>query len=131
MTKLKYKGTVCIDFDGVIHAYSKGYHDGTCYDKPVPLAFKRITDFQEKGYSVVILSARSISDICDWLKKHDAPFGYVGDNGHAGTSWNHVNTVLITNQKPRAKIYIDDRGYRFYRWDTNEFFRMLKLVERK
>ena len=27
--------TIVLDFDGVIHKSSKGYHDGTVYDDPV------------------------------------------------------------------------------------------------
>ena len=27
---------IAIDFDGVIHNFDKGFHDGTCYGDPLP-----------------------------------------------------------------------------------------------
>ena len=27
--------TIAVDFDGFIHKYSKGWHDGSIYDEPV------------------------------------------------------------------------------------------------
>lgn len=49
---------VCVDFDGVIHGYSRGWQDGSIYDPPVPgcgAALLRLTCH----YTVAIFSSRS------------------------------------------------------------------------
>jgi len=50
--------TVALDFDGVIHKYSKGWHDGTIYDDPIEGAFEYMKSLMEEGYCVFILSTR-------------------------------------------------------------------------
>ena len=40
--------TIAIDFDGVIHKYSKGWHDGTIYDKANEGAFEFIRELMKK-----------------------------------------------------------------------------------
>lgn len=34
--------TVAVDFDGVIHAYTKGWQNGEIYDPPMPGAFEAL-----------------------------------------------------------------------------------------
>ena len=82
------KKTICVDFDGVIHAYSKGFHDGTIYDPPTP------------GTSLAL------------QKLHDEyKVGYVSS---------------VTNVKPPAVAYIDDRAITFIDWaDVPEGIRRL------
>ena len=31
----KELNNIAIDFDGVLHNFNKGFHDGTCYGKPI------------------------------------------------------------------------------------------------
>ena len=38
----KDKENLAIDFDGVIHDWSKGWHDGTCYGNPINGAIEAI-----------------------------------------------------------------------------------------
>ena len=104
---------IAIDFDGVIHNFNKGWHDGTCYGKPIPGALEAIRNLSQ-NYKIIIFTAKAKSNrplvngktgvelVEEWLKKHDI-LKYVSE---------------ITSEKPRAQIYIDDRGYRFINWDN-------------
>jgi len=95
---MTYKPTVLVDFDGVIHAYSKGWHDGTAYDPPIPGAKEALQRMVDEGYEVVIFSTRDWEDIGDWLAKYSFPDYYV------------------TNVKQPAVAQIDDRAIRFTDW---------------
>lgn len=98
--------TLAIDFDGVIHAYSKGWKDGTIYDDPVPGAIQALAKLQKQGYHLVIYTTRAESQvdkaaIYQWLTKHE---------------FQNVDDIEITNRKPPAIAYIDDRAVRFTNW---------------
>ena len=102
---------IAIDFDGVIHNFDKGWHDGTCYGDPLPGSLEAIK-ILSKNYSIIIFTAKAKSNrplvngktgtelVKEWLEKYNV-MQYVQD---------------ITSEKPRAKIYIDDNGYRFSSW---------------
>ena len=102
---------VAIDFDGVIHDFSKGWHDGTCYGDPLPGALEAIKELS-KNHNIIIFTAKV---------KPSRPLV----NGKTGkqlvTEWLERYGVLncvdeITCEKPRARIYIDDKGYHFKNW---------------
>lgn len=102
-----------IDFDGVIHKNSKGYHDGTVYDEPVEGAKEALQKLSEK-YTVIIYTAKARKDrglvngrsgtqlIWDWLKEHDL----------------NQYVSKVTAEKPRAVAYIDDKGIKFDNWNS-------------
>ena len=108
---------IAIDFDGVIHNFDKGYHDGTCYGDPIPGSLEAIQKLS-KEYNVIIFTAKAkpsrplvsgktgIQLVSEWLAKHGV-----------------LDCVSeITAEKPRAVLYIDDNGYRFSNWgDTLNF----------
>jgi hypothetical protein len=93
------KKTILVDFDGVIHRYSKGWHDGTAYDEPMEGAFEALKGL-EKDWRVVIFSTRESGQIATWL----------GEKGYP-------NPLEITNVKLPATAIIDDRAIRFENWD--------------
>lgn len=96
---MSYKQTICVDFDGVIHAYSKGWSDGSVYDEPIPGAIDALLNLMNRGYKVVIFSARPAEMIRPWMEKHwTAPMFPIPE---------------ITNIKPAAIAYIDDRAVKF------------------
>ena len=96
------KRTIAIDFDGVIHRYSKGFKGkDNAYDSPNENITDALDYFKSKNYRLVVFSTRPKEVIADWLKKYDLQ-DYFSD---------------ITDIKIPAKIYIDDRGYKFESWN--------------
>lgn len=98
----KPRRPIAIDFDGVLHLYSRGFHDGTIYDKPIPGARAALIRLRKK-YWIYIFSARAHSQrekdvIAKWLRKNKIPFDEV------------------VNHKPVAFAYIDDRAIHFDNW---------------
>lgn len=98
-SKILSKPLLCVDFDGVIHRYSKGFHDGSVYDCPTAGAMEFIVSAM-KHFTVVIYSARAVSEdgkkeIEDFMSKHDFP------------------VLEITSVKPAAFLTIDDRAITF------------------
>jgi hypothetical protein len=69
--------TICIDFDGVIHKYSKGWQDGEIYDEAINSSIRSINDLMSQGYSVIIFSTRSPRQIKRWLKQQSNPLLYM------------------------------------------------------
>jgi 5'(3')-deoxyribonucleotidase len=102
---------IAIDFDGVIHDFSKGWHDGTCYGTPLPGSLYAIKELS-KNYNIIIFTAKV---------KPDRPLVLGKTGTQLVTKWLKDYNVLqyineITCEKPRAQIYIDDKGYRFENW---------------
>lgn len=110
--------TIAIDFDGVIHQYSKGFADGSIYDPPVPGAARFIYDCMfEKNWSVFILSTRDPAQIKNWIENKlyqgkDLPF-QVTIIPYGQKFWNVRKNLGITNRKIAAHVYLDDRAVRF------------------
>lgn len=122
--------TIAIDFDGVIHKYSKGWQDGSCYDKEVDGVFEAI-DLLMTKYTVFIFSTRNSRQIKKWLQERIMECGF-GDNPNDPSDWrspkytftceripfwvkfwNKKNVLGITKRKLPALVYIDDRAINF------------------
>ncbi len=107
---------LAIDFDGVIHTFDKGYYDGTCYGDPIEGSLEAIRELS-RDYNIIIFTAKA---------KPSRPLV----NGKTGTElvveWLTAHNVMqfvkeVTAEKPRAQLYIDDKGYHFQNWgDTLE-----------
>ncbi len=111
--KKENNNQLAIDFDGVIHKNSKGFFDGTVYDEPID-GVKDALEQLSKKYKIVIFTCKVKPDrplikgktgeelIETWLSKHGL-LHYISE---------------ITCEKPRAILYIDDKGYRFNNWES-------------
>lgn len=97
--KAPWRPKVLVDFDGVIHRYSKGWADGTVYDDPMPGALEALEQMELDGYEVVIFSTRDAEQIVDALARWGFP------------------AYRVTNIKEPAVAQIDDRAIRFVDWD--------------
>ncbi len=101
------KRTISVDFDGVLHKYSRGWQDGAIYDDPVDGAVAAMHKLSER-FTLVVHSTRSLTqekEIRAWLLRHDFP------------------VMEITAEKRPSIAYIDDRAIRFTNWDdTRKYF---------
>lgn len=108
---------IAIDFDGVIHGYSKGYQDGDLYDPPVPGASEAMKKMKEAGHYLYIFTTRTNkifkkpgdgkdekyqeNQIKEYMAKYDIPYDKIWTFG-----------------KPMADLFIDDRAINFAgKWD--------------
>jgi 5'(3')-deoxyribonucleotidase len=57
---------IAIDFDGVIHTFDKGFHDGTCYGDPIEGSLEAIKKLSEK-YNIIIFTAKAKPDTIRWI----------------------------------------------------------------
>jgi len=98
-TLAKWRRTIAVDFDGVIHAYGAGWLDGTCYDLPVPGAKAALETLHSSGFRVVVFTTRQdLAAVATWLYFYNIPYDE------------------LTNKKVPALAYIDDRAVRFTNW---------------
>ena len=119
---MTFKKTVCIDFDGVIHAYTSGWQGANVVsDGPVDGAMAAILEYQKAGFTVAVYSSRSntnmpggvqamISAIYTWMQAHVRD---VYGDGHESIVNKAVNDIEYPREKPAAWVTIDDRGIQF------------------
>jgi len=114
---------IAVDFDGVIHRYSKGYCNGAVTDIPNEGAFKTLIQLRKEGYKLTIFTAREdIYSIREWIIK------YV-DQEEAMTPADkkYLKSLTVSNRKPKASYYLDDRAVKFVDWkSTLLFFKLEK-----
>jgi hypothetical protein len=113
---MAYTPTVAVDFDGVIHAYSRGWQNGTIYEEPLPGAFDALRKLMDT-YAVFVHTTRDPKQVGRWIKARSgietAWFEILED---VPEFWNERGTLLVTQRKLPAVAYIDDRGIRFESW---------------
>lgn len=105
-------GTVAIDFDKVIHGYSRGWHDGTIYDGLVDGAAEGVAEVMDHAAAFVHTS-RDADQVARWLAAEG--FDTTTDQPR-GKFWNQRGRLLVTNRKLPALAYLDDRAVRFETW---------------
>lgn len=102
------KLTVAVDVDGVINSYTSGFTGASDFpDPPVEGAIEWLEHLSCNRVSVIFHSCRfcelwTTESFFVWLQNHGASQGLV-----AGCD------VWSAPGKPKADVYIDDRGFRF------------------
>lgn len=88
--------TIAYDFDGVLHEFKNGWTGDMPEGEPIKDAKWAINLLIKKGFKVVIHTTRDRTDLVElWLRDKGFP------------------ALEVTNKKPKALAYIDDRGIRF------------------
>jgi 5'(3')-deoxyribonucleotidase len=94
--------TICLDFDNVIMDCPRdpGF---TAQGNEVPGAIAGINALRDAGHVVIICTARrstaSLHQVTLWLE------------------WRGITDIRVTNIKPKADIYIDDKAHKFTDWN--------------
>jgi hypothetical protein len=111
------KPTICIDFDGVIHSYEKGWCNGNIYGTVTP-GFFEWASVMRKHFLLVIYSSRSKdvdmkAAMWHWLKNQWGQWAH-----GSGRPFNHEVDVSyadfeFASEKPPAFMTIDDRAICF------------------
>lgn len=104
---------IAIDFDGVIHSFEHGYHDGTIYGTPIPGSKESLEKLSQK-FTLILYTAKAKPDrplvngktgielVQEWLEKYELDKYF----------------IEITAEKPRCLCYIDDKAIQFTSWDN-------------
>ena len=108
-----FKPTICIDFDGVIHSYERGWQDGVIYGSVVPGFFEWVERVRHQ-FKLVIYSSRSKSDegvvaMSTWLHAQRNDWIKTGGERHP----TEPLSIEFAHEKPAAWVTIDDRAIQF------------------
>lgn len=89
--------TIVLDFDGVIRKFF--YGDPLDGGIPVQQSKEGIKTLIDSGYKIVICTARTDTDnVKKWLNNNGYP------------------DIEVTNNKPQAIAYVDDKAIKFINW---------------
>jgi hypothetical protein len=110
--------TVAVDFDGVIHTYDKGWHDGSIYGEFMPGAVVGLTQLMQH-YAVFVHTTRNARQVARWIEDRSGHGIECQTRVPRSGFWNQQGWLLVTNRKLPAVAYIDDRGIRFENWEQS------------
>ena len=98
--------TICIDFDGVIHDYSKGWLGVDVFTKPIDGASEFTHALKNRGWVIILHTTRKDSPkLRKFLSENDIVVDYINYNPHQPKGSEESKII--------ADIYLDDRGMCF------------------
>ncbi len=105
----KRKKTICIDFDGVLADYSKGYQGLDVFGEMMKGADAATRTLRKNGWTIIIYTTRPATDkLRKWLEDNKVEYDYINENPDQPEESKGCKLV--------ADIYLDDRSMRFYNW---------------
>lgn len=109
----KFKPTICVDFDGVIHSYERGWQGGAIYGTVVPGFFEWVERVRDH-VKITIYSSRSKDEagvvaMGMWLHEQRNAWIKAGGERHP----TEPLELEFAHEKPAAWLTIDDRAVRF------------------
>ena len=97
----------CFDIDGTICNTVDGqYRDSV----PFSNVIKRINNLYDEGHTIIFMTARGATSGMDWTDFTHKQLG----------AWNIKYHRLITNSKPHADVFIDDKAVNIKDWIDSE-----------
>ena len=100
--------TICVDFDGVIADYSKGFQGKDVFGESLHGAGFSMGALRENGWRVIIFTTRPDTPaLRAYLKKNGIPYDYINENPDQPEG---------SSGKVIADLYLDDRAFRFKGW---------------
>lgn len=97
--------TYCFDIDGTICTNTLGKYYKA---KPFPDMLRRINNLYDAGHTIIFMTARGCVSQVDYTEL----------TAEQLSEWGFKYHRLITNQKPHAELFIDDRGVNVSEWRT-------------
>ncbi len=103
--------TICIDFDGVIHDYSKGWQGEDVFSYMIANADTGTSTLKKNGWTIIIFTTREKTKKLEkWLHDNNISYDYINENPKQPE---HTSGKII------ADVYLDDRGICFNgKWDS-------------
>lgn len=93
---------IAIDFDGVIHDF-KNPVEGRRMGATIEGTKEALRYFKQRGYEIIVFTVwgdeKGQKTISDFMNYYELPFN------------------RITNIKPQAEYYIDDKAIKFTNWE--------------
>jgi hypothetical protein len=107
------KPILCLDFDGVIHSYERGWQNGEIYGTVTPGFFEWLEEVRPL-FKIVVYSSRSQTDdgviaMTRWLHKQRNEWIATGGQRDPVLPLE----IEFANEKPPAFLTIDDRAICF------------------
>jgi len=105
-----FKPIICVDFDGCVHSYERGWQGGEIYGTVVPGFFEWVERVRDR-FKIVIYSSRSKEEagvvaMDLWLSEQYRLW-------LQSTSAAVMDTFEFAHEKPPAWLTVDDRCVRF------------------